>query len=106
MQKRLLMSLLMVAAFSLGAMASAADIHTLVCVDEANGSLIFADGSIYKFADRECKKLCPKGLPVSCRILQISEVSTDPNFTCCEISNPVTNESVLAVRVDTAEFRK
>ena len=106
MQMRLLLSVLVVASCFFGPIANAAEIHTLVCVDEANGTLVFADGSMYKIADRECNKLCPKGLPVNCTILRRVAMSADPDYLCCEISNAVTKESVLAVRVNTAHHQK
>ena len=70
MQMRLLLTVLMVASCCFGTIANATDTYALVCVDEANRTLIFADGSMYKLLDRECKKLCPRGFPVSCTIEQ------------------------------------
>ena len=100
MQMRLLLTVLIIATSCFGTIANATDTYTLVCVDEANRTLIFADGTIYKLLDRECKKLCPRGLPVSCTIVQRLAMSADPNCPCCEITNAITNEKVFAVRVN------
>jgi hypothetical protein len=94
-----LLTILVVASSAFIGVVNASDTQSLVCVDEANQTLIFADGSMYKLLDRDCKKLCPRGLPASCTILPRLVMSSDPTCPCCEITNVATNEKVFAVRI-------
>ena len=96
---------LMVVFFSLG-IANAADTHTLVCVDEANRTLVFADGDMYRLLDDQWNKLCPHGLPVSCTIVERFPSGQGPTHPCCEITNAVTKTRVLAVRAYKAQHQK
>jgi hypothetical protein len=103
MKIRLLLIALIVVLSSFGTIVNAHDTQTLVCVDEGNRLVIFADGSVYKLVDRDCNKLCPRGFPASCTILQHLAMSSDPACPCCEIINSVTKEKVFAVRVKNAD---
>ncbi len=103
MKIRILLIALIVVLSSFGTIVNANDTQTLVCADEANRLVIFADGSVYKLLDRDCNKLCPRGFPVSCTILQHLALSSDPACPCCEITNSVTKEKVFAVRVKNAD---
>ena len=99
---RMLLTALMVVSFSLE-IANAADFHTLVCVDEADLILVFADGGTYRLLDDKWHKLCPTGLPVTCTIVERFPSRKAPGYPCCEITNVVTKTSVFAVRAYKAE---